>query len=134
MKKRFGVSFSDSALTRLDRFIRERKYANRSEAIEHIIKKELDNTSLKEERDASGFASVTVCYNHHKRELSDKLTSIQHSYLNIIKCSQHVHVDHETCAEVIMCMGKKNQILKFYKDLIQQRSLINHNIYFFQST
>ncbi len=89
--------------------------------------------SLKSDKDANGFASITVCYDHHKKDLADNLTSLQHDFLNIIKCSQHLHVDHHVCAEIIMCLGKKNQIIKFYKQLTKIRSLINHNLYFFEN-
>jgi metal-responsive CopG/Arc/MetJ family transcriptional regulator len=41
-------------------------------------------------------------YNHHIRQLSDKLVELQHHYYHSILAATHVHLDHNLCAEVIL--------------------------------
>jgi CopG family nickel-responsive transcriptional regulator len=54
--------------------------------------------------------SIVLVYNHHKRELVAKLTDIEHDFHNIILSSQHIHLDHENCLEIIAIKGTPSEI------------------------
>jgi len=98
--KRFGVSVEGDLLRKFDKFIKNHNYNNRSEAIRDLIRKELVNEEwVKSEEKIAG--AIVMVYNHHKRELMDNLIDIQHAYQENIISSQHIHLDHDMCLEVV---------------------------------
>lgn len=105
---RFGVSLEEELLRNFDRLIRQRKYANRSEAIRDLIREALVKEEWKEK--AGEVAGViTLVYDHHKRELLNRLTDIQHDYKDMIISAQHVHLDHDNCLEMIALKGNPQE-------------------------
>lgn len=102
---RFGVSLDKGLLSKFDRLCGENKYENRSEAIRDLIRDELVK---KEWSNPKGEVTgvVSLVYDHDKRELVDKLIDIQHGCDGvIIVASQHVHLNHDNCLEVIIIKG-----------------------------
>jgi CopG family nickel-responsive transcriptional regulator len=53
-----------------------------------------------------------MTYDHHKRELVNKLLDIQHDFHDIIISTQHVHLDHNNCLEVIAVNGNAADVEK----------------------
>ncbi len=109
--KRFGVSIEESLLSKFDTFIKERKYKNRSEAIRDLIRENFVNDSWEKSNRAVAGAIIIV-YDHHKRELLDNLVDIQHDYQNLIISSQHIHLDHHNCMEIIVVRGKMQKLFE----------------------
>jgi CopG family nickel-responsive transcriptional regulator len=108
---RFGVSLDKELLVQFDKHCAGRKYANRSEAIRDLIR---DNLVKEQWADSRGEVSgvISLVYDHHKRELVDYLLNIQHDHQNTIIASQHVHLDHDNCLEVIIVKGVAAEIVK----------------------
>ena len=106
---RFGVSLERELLATFDVLCRERKYPNRSEAIRDLIR---DALVKRQWSGAKGSVSavITLVYDHHKRELLDKLTGIQHDHQHTIIASQHIHLDHDNCLEVIVARGVAKEV------------------------
>jgi len=107
--KRFGVSMEKNLLTRFDRYIKQRKYQNRSEALRDLVRKELVDASWNIENEKVAGAIIIV-YDHHIKELTETLTDIQHDYIDIIISSQHIHLDHTNCLEIIAVRGEIKRI------------------------
>jgi CopG family transcriptional regulator, nickel-responsive regulator len=108
---RFGVSLSADLLRRFDRLIREESYANRSEALRDMMRTRLVRKEWQDEnREVVG--SVTLVYDHHRRELARHLTDIQHEFHQVIISTQHIHLDHDNCLEIIVLKGRVNELLK----------------------
>jgi CopG family nickel-responsive transcriptional regulator len=105
---RFGVSLEKTLLQRFDRLIRGRKYTNRSEALRDLIRKELVEIEWEEDRDVAG--AITYVYDHHRRELLNRLTDLQHDYQQIIISTQHIHLDHDHCLEIVAVRGRAKRI------------------------
>jgi CopG family transcriptional regulator, nickel-responsive regulator len=105
---RFSVSIEKPLSDRFDRHIRGKKYSNRSEAVRDMIRAEL----LREEWRAGGnvAGAVTMVYDHHKRDLVGRLTNLQHDYLDVIVSTQHIHIDHHHCLEIIAVRGAAAKI------------------------
>jgi CopG family nickel-responsive transcriptional regulator len=112
---RFGVSVERVLLNKFDQLIKKRGYSNRSEALRDLIREELIREEWKENREIAG--AITLIYDHHKRELVDKLMNIQHNYRNIIISTQHIHLDHNNCLEIIAVKGKSKEIQKLANTL-----------------
>ena len=114
---RFGISINDRLLERFDRLIEEKGYVNRSEAIRDLIRNALvEEAWSKEDEDAVG--TVSLVYDHHTRDLADKLTEHQHSHHKEIVSSLHVHLDAHHCLEVVVLKGKARDIKRLADELI----------------
>lgn len=106
---RFGVSLENGLLKKFDHICGERKYNNRSEAIRDLIRDELVKEEwAKTKGEVSGV--ISLVYDHHKRELIDHLIDIQHDHQHMIIASQHIHLDHDNCLEVVIIKGHAGEI------------------------
>jgi len=101
---RFGVSLEKELLDKFDRLIKEKKYPNRSEAIRDLIRENLVKREWVKGKEVAG--AITLVFDHHKRELVNILTDIQHDFHQLIISSQHIHLDHDNCLEIIVVKGK----------------------------
>ena len=112
---RFGVSLEDDLLERFDRLIKEKKYTNRSEAFRDLIRQELVQKQWQAGGEVAG--AITLIYDHHQRELVNKLTNIQHDHGSVIISSQHTHLDHNNCLEIIAVKGNPKEVQKLADSL-----------------
>jgi len=96
---RFGVSLEKELLNKFDKLIKSKNYPNRSEAFRDLIRKELISREWQEAGEIAG--AITLVYNHHRRELINRLTDIQHNFSEIIISTQHIHLDHDNCLEIV---------------------------------
>ncbi len=114
---RFGISINDRLLARFDRLIAEKGYVNRSEAIRDLIRNALVEEDWGKE-DSEAVGTVSLVYDHHTRDLADKLTEHQHSHHEEIVSALHVHLDAHHCLEVVVMKGKARRIKKLAEELI----------------
>ena len=114
---RFGVSIENHLLEKFDRLIQQRNYSNCSEAIRDLTRNELVQQEWKDE-EVESVGTVTIIYDHHVRELSSVLTSVQHDFSEQIISTMHVHLDHHNCLEVLAVKGKTKNIRQIADKLI----------------
>lgn len=107
---RFGVSLEKSLLDRFDLLIREKQYTNRSEALRDLIRRELVQREWQGGSDVAG--AVTLIYDHHKRDVMSKVTDTQHAFQEAIISTQHIHLDHHNCLEIVAARGKAEKVQK----------------------
>jgi CopG family nickel-responsive transcriptional regulator len=101
---RFGVSLDESLLEKFDALCEERCYSNRSEAIRDLIRNTLVQKEW-EDTDKEIAGTLTLVYDHHKSDLAQRLTEMQHDAHEVILSSLHVHLDHHNCLEVLVLKG-----------------------------
>lgn len=118
---RFGVSVDQRLLEEFDRHIQRRHYTNRSEAIRDLIRDSLVGQEWSEDKETVG--TITFVYDHHVRDLTGKLTDIQHAYQGQILSGMHVHLDHDHCLEVLVVRGKGSQIKKVADALVSVKGV-----------
>ncbi len=114
--KRFGVSIEEKLLEKFDQYISKKKYHNRSEALRDLIRKELIDESWSD-KNMEVAGAVIIVYDHHRKELVENLVGIQHNYHDIIISSQHVHLDHNNCLEIIVVKGGIRKVYKLEEEL-----------------
>jgi CopG family nickel-responsive transcriptional regulator len=107
---RFGVSLEKSLLDRFDALIRGRQYTNRSEALRDLIRRELVQKEWRKGRDVAG--AITLIYDHHKRDVLGRVTDTQHQFQEVIISTQHIHLDHHNCLEIVAARGKAKEVQK----------------------
>jgi CopG family nickel-responsive transcriptional regulator len=79
-------------------------------------------------RRVDAFASVTIVYNHHVRELSERITQMQHSMGDQVRSAMHVHLDAERCLEVIVMRGRADRLQKAAETLFSTRGVLQGTI------
>lgn len=124
---RFGVSIPSELLKAFDKYIERKHYANRSEAIRDLIRQKLVEEEWKESREEVA-GVITYLYDHHKRDLSEKLLDIQHEYYDKIITTQHLHVDQDRCLEIILVRGKANEIRELADRIQAQKGVLHLNL------
>lgn len=106
---RFGVSIDEDLLAQFDEFANRKGYTNRSEAIRDLIRDTLTHASH-QDKSVDAVGSISLVYDHHMPELTQKLTAIQHDYHDAITATIHVHLDHHNCMEIIVVKGAIRQL------------------------
>jgi len=108
---RFGVSIQSNLLNKFDRTIRKKGYTNRSKAIRDLIRKNIiyGNT---EDPSSVIIATLTIIYDHHIGNLTNKLLEIQHAHHDEIVTTTHIHINSEICLKVLVRRGKAGRIKK----------------------
>ena len=112
---RFGVSLDQELLEKFDRLAKEKNYTCRSEALRDLIRRELVQKQWENDGEIAG--AVTLVYDHHKRELVNKLMDIQHDFGETIISTQHIHLDHNNCLEIIAVQGSPQKARKLTDSL-----------------
>ncbi len=114
---RFGISMDAALLASFDQLIERKGYVNRSEAIRDLVR-----SALVEEQWSKGneqtVGTVTIVYDHHVRDLADKLTEHQHAHHDNIVSALHVHLDHDNCLEVVVVRGRSSDVQRLADELI----------------
>ncbi|MDR2117440.1 MAG: nickel-responsive transcriptional regulator NikR [Planctomycetaceae bacterium] len=118
---RISISVEEELIKKFDSFSEEHGFPTRSEAIKSII----HDVLIKEEWTKGVYVagSISLVYNHHKPGIVQKLLKTQHNFCSEIQCSQHVHLDHDNCMEIIVLRGTKERISEILKQLRQIKGL-----------
>ena len=106
----------DELLKKFDKFIEKHNYPSRSHAIRELVRNALIEDAAKE-GDKEVFGTITVIYNHEIRDITDRITHLQHGFLDEIKASIHVHIDEKNCLETLIVQGKASIIKKIAEGL-----------------
>ena len=119
---RIGVSLDSELLHRIDSFIAEKGYDNRSEAFRDLIRDRLVGSAVIPSN-ALVVGTVTLIYDHHTRLLPEKLTDLQHESHAIVISTLHAHLDHTSCLEVGVLRGKSRDVQKLADRLISTKGV-----------
>ncbi|MEP7362421.1 MAG: nickel-responsive transcriptional regulator NikR [Acidobacteriota bacterium] len=119
---RIGVAIDAGLLEKFDQLISGRGYTNRSEAFRDLIRDELIRQDW-ESPESQVVGTVTLVYDHHVRQLSERLTNLQHDHHHNILSTLHVHLDHDNCLEVLVVKGKSEAVRKIADALIATKGV-----------
>ena len=107
---RFGVAMEASLLRAFDALVK-RRASTRSEVLRDLARAEVTRAEVASGADA--VATVTLVYDHHVRDLTERLVELQHSLGSKIRSSMHVHLDQAHCLEVIILQGPADELRQF---------------------
>ncbi len=118
---RTGVSLEEGLLKEFDRLITKRGYKNRSEAVRDLIREALLAETVDSNKPVVG--TLTLVYDHHMPNLSEKLTATQHAAGAMVLAATHVHLDHHYCLEVIIMKGKSKELQEIADRMLALRGV-----------
>ena len=120
---RFGVSLDEDLLKALDGFVIENSLPNRSQAIRHLVEKNLVEKKWQCNQMVAG--AVVLLYDHHKGDITTKSNDIQHEYYDVILSAQHFHLNHDNCLEIIAVKGTAKRLTELSDKLIGMKNIIH---------
>lgn len=124
---RLSISLEAGLADQLERLARTHQYTNRSEFVRDLIRQRVVQQEWADARQPV-VATITLVYDHHQRELLDRLVKIQHHHPDHVLASTHVHLSHEMCAEMIMVRGKAARIQQLADEMGKQRGVLHASL------
>jgi len=102
--------------------IKEKGFKNRSRALADMVRGQLvEHRASYEKKEIAG--TITLVYDHHRRAIQKRLTTIQHDFQKLIISGMHCHLDHDNCMEVIAVRGPAVELRKLADMLIATRGV-----------
>jgi CopG family nickel-responsive transcriptional regulator len=112
---RFSVSLDQALAEQFDRKIREERCPTRSKAVGDLIRKTLVEKEWLHGAQVAG--AIVLVYDHHKPDLVRRLIDLQHTHHHAVLSTQHMHLDHDNCLEIVAVLGKPAEIDSLIKRL-----------------
>ena len=101
---RFSVSLDEDLVRTFDRRIAEQKVPTRSKAIGDLIRQSLIDKEWAGGQEVAG--AVILVYDHHLSDVVRKINAVQHDFHPHILATQHFHLDHDHCLEIVAVRGR----------------------------
>jgi CopG family transcriptional regulator, nickel-responsive regulator len=122
---RFGVAMENSLLAELDELVDARD-TTRSEVLRDLVRAAVAKRKLA--RGVDAVATLTLIYDHHVRDLTERLTQLQHDLGERIRSTLHVHLDHDHCLEVIILHGRSDELRAHAERLLAIKGVLHGGI------
>jgi CopG family nickel-responsive transcriptional regulator len=126
---RISISLESALLDAFDRLISGKSYATRSEAIRDLIRDKLIRTEA-EQAAGEQVAIVTLVYDHHARELANRLIDKQHHHHELVVSSMHVHLGERHCLEVTVLRGEASKVRHLGDELLATKGVLHGDLLF----
>lgn len=120
---RFTISLDENLAREFDGFLKARGYANRSEAVRDLIRHALESRRVYVQAAPHCVASLSYVYNHHERQLAERLTEAQHHAHDLVVSTMHVHLDHDNCLETVILRGPTLEVRRFAEQMVAERGV-----------
>lgn len=120
---RTSLSIEKPLFDQLEKLVKKRGYGNRSEFIRDIVRDLLVQGEWDKNEEVLG--TITLVYDHHQRQLSEKLIDLQHQHHTAVLVTTHVHLSHDLCAEVVLVRGRANLVRQLADDMHQQKGVLH---------
>ena len=121
--ERFTISLDDKLAHEFDHWIADRGYASRSEAVRDLLRGELERTRQHEEASLHCIACLSYVFNHHERDLMERITGLQHDHHDLTVSTMHAHLDHDHCLETVILRGTTQDVRRFADAVCAQRGV-----------
>lgn len=106
----------EDAATGLDSLTAQRGFANRSQCLTALVRDHLTaHAALQDESIMMGV--LTLIYDHQKRDLQTRLTTLQHQYLKEIITIQLVHLEHQQTLQLLIVQGPARLLRQMEREM-----------------
>jgi CopG family transcriptional regulator, nickel-responsive regulator len=117
---RFGVAMDPTLLADLDAIVKARG-VTRSEVLRDLVRAEVVRTQAP--KGVPAVATLTLVYDHHVRELTERLTEFQHKLGEQVRATLHIHLDQHRCLEVVVLRGRSDELQAVAERLLATRGV-----------
>lgn len=126
---RFGVSMEHDLIQKFDNYLEKRGFYNRSEAIRDLVRQLLAKEKVEIKNDIV-YGVISFIYNHHQRELEEKITDYQHENYKSIISTTHIHIDEKNCLEIVLIKDRAKKIKKIAEEIFSLKGVKNGQVSF----
>ena len=119
---RFSVSVPADLLDELDAMVRRRGFKSRSQAVAEMTREHLLEAH-REQGKGSMAGTISLVYDHRKRNVQCLLADIQHRYYLCVVTSMHVHLEHFNYLEVLLVQGPVEILRNLADELITTKGV-----------
>ena len=128
--QRITVSLDDDVTDLIDGYMARHGIANRSEALRDLVRA----AAAQEHRADPGegafcVASLTYAYDPHRRDLSTRIHALHQDRHDLTVATMHVHLDHETCLEVVALKGAVRPVQELASEVLRERGVRHGNLH-----
>ena len=118
---RFGVSLDEELLHALDDYVEENNFSNRSQAIRHLIEKNLVEEKWKCDNIVAG--AVLLVFDQSKADIHKKSFEIQAAYRDFVLSSQGFYLNELNYLEIIAVKGPSRKLTEISDSLISIKGI-----------
>ncbi len=114
--ERISISLEPQQVAQLERLQREAGFSNRSEFVRSMI----ENAAVEQDwthDHTMVLGTITMVYDHHRSDLCGRLVELQHNTRGHILASTHVHLNQDTCGEMLLMAGHVVCIRKLFNEI-----------------
>ena len=127
--RRVTISVDDDLADTFDRLVRDKGYANRSEAFRDLVRQALGQASFQSRSATYCVGALSYVYDHHERQLASRVVGMQHDHHDLVVSTLHAHLDHENCIEAVILRGPTEAVLQFADTVKAQPGVRHGNFY-----
>lgn len=120
---RLSLSIEKPLFDQLEKLVKKSGYENRSEFVRDMIRERLVKGEWDKNEEVLG--TITLVYDHHRRQLTEKLIQLQHHHHTSVLVTTHVHLTHHLCAEVILVRGRSRLVRDLAERMHQQKGVLH---------
>jgi len=118
---RFGVSLDEELLEALDEFVEDNRFANRSQALRHLIENNLVEKKWKCDNVVAG--ALTLVFDHNKTGIYEKSSDIQFEYKDYILSTQGFFLNDHNFLQIIAVKGPSRKLTEISEKLISIKGI-----------
>ena len=123
--ERFTISLDEALAQQFDALIAARGYSSRSEAVRDLIRGAIEGDRQRDPPSGHCVGNLSYVFNHHQRDLAERLTGLQHAHHDLTVAALHSHLDHENCLESVILKGPTAEVRQF-ADALMAQSGVRH--------
>ena len=116
-----SLSIPKPLLEKVDKYIKEQGYANRSEIVRQALRSYMSEAKRLEELKGNITATITII--HQKGAKTGQNTDSQHHFSNVVLTFLHTHIEEGGCIEVIVAKGDAQTMKNFITALKTNRQV-----------
>jgi CopG family nickel-responsive transcriptional regulator len=81
--------------------------------VRDLLRAEIGKSQLKVAAGKQCVACLSYVFNHHERELAERLTTLHHEHHDLSVSTMHAHLDHDHCLETAILRGPTARVTRF---------------------
>lgn len=126
--ERITISVDEKLAEEFDALIKKRGYTSRSEAMRDLLRRDVEANRIAYEQKSYCVANLSYVYDHHSRDLAERLMAAQHEHHDMVVSTMHVHLDHQHCLETVILKGPTAAVRSFASGMQAERGVRHASI------
>jgi len=106
-----SISLPDGLMEKLDKFMKERGYYSRSEAVRDALRNLILESDIEKGKHEKVAATIMVTCDYERRDVDMRITRIRHEFDDVVIENLHRHIDNKYCLEIFIVEGPSHRVL-----------------------